>query len=179
MLLAAALAATGAAAEVVERSDDGFVSAFTVSIAAEPERVWQALTRELAAWWDPAHSYSGDAGNLALVLPGDAGDAAPGLVERSDAMFVRHMALDVAWPPRTLRLRGGLGPLQAMAASGSMSFELEAKDRATALAYRYTVNGAGTGALADAVDRVQLSQVRRLARYVETGSPDGAADPVP
>lgn len=38
------------------------------------------------------------------------------LIERNEGMFVPRMALEVASPPRTLYLRGGLGPLQTLAA---------------------------------------------------------------
>ena len=51
-----------------------------------------------------------------------------------------------------------------------MSFDLEATATGNRVAYRYTVDGRSVGAWADPVDRVQLGQLRRLKRYVVTGS---------
>ena len=77
-----------------------------------------------------------------------------------------------------LRLTGGLGPLQAMAVTGSMTFTLDNDGTATRLHYRYAVSGwapAGLTTLAEPVDRIQLGQLLRLKRYVETGTPVAGA----
>jgi hypothetical protein len=75
-----------------------------------------------------------------------------------------------------LRLQTALGPLQARAVTGVLSFQLKpddaAKDSATLLTLTYTVNGASASALdksAPAVDRVLAVQFEQLVRYVETG----------
>jgi hypothetical protein len=79
-------------------------------------------------------------------------------------------------PDRTLRLVGGLGPLQSMAVAGSMQYTLTDGDDGTSrLSYRYTVGGyypGGLDSVAAAVDLVQLGQLQRLKRYLETGSPE-------
>lgn len=165
-LLAALVAfAWGSGAEVLETDDNGFVSAHEVLIEATPSRVFDALVDEVDRWWDPAHSYSGDAANLSL-------DADCGLCEGLDAGsgIVRHMRVDVWRPGKSLVLAGGLGPLQRLGVAGSMAFDLEATATGTRVVYRYTVNGRNVGAWADPVDRVQLGQLLRLKRYVETGS---------
>ena len=81
----------------------------------------------------------------------------------------------------TLRMLGGLGPLQSMAVNGSMTFALTESDSgATRLEYEYAVGGYspdGLEALAEPVDRVQLGQLKRLQRFVETGSPDARSGP--
>ena len=157
--------AWGACAEVLEAHDNGFVSAHEIAIEATPSRVFDALVDEVHRWWDPAHSYSGDAANFSL-------DADCGLCEGLDADsgLVRHMRVDVWRPGKSLVLGGGLGPLQRLGVAGSMSFDLEATPTGTRVVYRYTVNGRNVGAWADPVDRVQLGQLLRLKRYVETGS---------
>jgi len=157
--------AWAACAEVLEADDDGFVSAHEVAIEATPSRVFDALVDEIDRWWDPAHSYSGDAANFSL-------DAACGLCEGVDADsgIVRHMRVDAWRPGKSIVLAGGLGPLQRLGVSGSMSFDLEATAAGTRVVYRYTVNGRNVGAWAEPVDRVQLGQLQRLKRYVETGS---------
>lgn len=157
--------AWGACAEVLDADDDGFVSAHEVVIEATPSRVFDALVDEVHRWWDPAHSYSGDAANFSL-------DADCGLCEDLDADsgLVRHMRVDAWRRGKWLVLGGGLGPLQRLGVSGSMSFDFEATETGTRVVYRYTVNGRNVGAWADPVDRVQLGQLLRLKRYVETGS---------
>ena len=157
--------AWGACAEVLDADDDGFVSAHEVVIEATPSRVFDALVDEVHRWWDPAHSYSGDAANFSL-------DADCGLCEGLDAGsgLVRHMRVDAWRRGKWLVLGGGLGPLQRLGVSGSMSFDFEATETGTRVVYRYTVNGRNVGAWADPVDRVQLGQLLRLKRYVETGS---------
>ena len=76
---------------------------------------------------------------------------------------------------------GGLGPLQAMAVSGSMTFTLAATDGGgTRLEYVYAVGGYspdGLDELAEPVDRVQLGQLQRLQRFIETGNPDAPTTP--
>lgn len=169
--LATACMALPAAAAVLESDSGGFVSAHEVAIAAPPERVFEALVAEVGAWWDPAHTYTGDASNMTF-------SEFPALWERfDDEGFVRHMAIDMVRPPTTLRLSGGLGPLQPLAVTGSMTFEIEDAGNGTKLAYRYLVNGRGLEGWADPVDRVMVGQLERLQRYVETGSPT-AAKPV-
>jgi hypothetical protein len=81
-------------------------------------------------------------------------------------------------PDRLLRMQGGLGPLQSMAVSGSMTFTLDEDGSATRLRYHYSVGGwapEGLQQMAAPVDQVQLGQLLRLKRYIETGSPTGAA----
>lgn len=168
LLLLAALSAAGAAyGEVVARSADGFVSEHELRLAASPGESYRALTEDLHAWWDPAHSYSGDAANFSI-------DARPGgcFCERlPDGGGVMHMQVVQAVPGRLLRLVGGLGPLQGLGAGGAMDFAFEPDGSGTLLRYRYSVHGffpAGLEPLATAVDRVQLGQLQRLKTYLET-----------
>ena len=158
-------------AAVTESDDGGFVSAHQVEIAASPTRVFEALVAEVGEWWDPEHTYTGDAGNMTF-------NEFPALWERfSDEGFVRHMAIDMVQPPKTLRLSGGLGPLQPLAVTGSMTFDLVLVAEGTRLSYRYVVNGRRLQEWAGPVDRVMAGQLARLRRYVETGAP--AADAAP
>ena len=152
--------------DLLEADDAGFVSSHEIEIAAPPGRVFDALTDEVAEWWDPAHSYSGDAANFGFdgVLGGLVEDLGQG-------GYVIHMRLVFLRHPKTLVLTGGLGPLLRLGVAGSMSFDLEATEAGTKLSYRYTVNGRNVAPLAEPVDRVQLGQLERLKRYVETGTP--------
>ena len=180
-LLLPALFAAATFAEVAQNEAHGFVSVHEVEIAAPPEGVWEALMEEVDEWWDPAHTYTGDARNMHF----DALDPLGVLWEElEDGGFVVHLHIDMARPPKTLRLRGALGPLQPLAVVGSMTFDLAAVDTASAaaengntrtrLAYRYVVNGPQLRDWAEPVDRVMGEQLARLRRFVETGEPTAA-----
>ena len=168
------MAALGALAcpvfgDLIETDDAGFVSSHEIEIAAPRDRVFDALIEEVAKWWDPAHSYSGEAANFSFDGLSFGGMA---LVEDlGEGGFVIHLRVVFARVPETLILTGGLGPLQRLGVADSMSFDLEATQAGTQLKYRYTVNGRNVALLAEPVDRVQLGQLERLKRYVETGSP--------
>ena len=168
------LLATPVFGEVAEVDEDGFVSTHVIEIDATPARVFEALTDEIGEWWDPAHTYTGDASNLEL----------DGICRCEDLdvrgmSFVVHMRVDYWHPGKRLRLQGGLGPLQTLGVTGSMSFDLTEQEGRTKLSYRYVVGGKRAQALAEPVDRVQLGQLLRLARYVETGSPGQTGIPIP
>ena len=88
---------------------------------------------------------------------------------------VRHFEVVHADAPRALRLIGGLGPLQEVGASGSLTWSLEASETGaeTRVSYSYAVHGhleGGLGAWASPVDGVLRQQLERLERLIETGS---------
>jgi len=157
-------------ADVVAKSATGFVSKHVLTISAPRTRVFHALTDEVGRWWNPEHSYSGVAANFSI-------DARAGgcFCERLKDGSVAHMTVVFVERDSVLRMIGGLGPLQAMAVSGSMTFALAQTDSgATRLEYEYAVGGyspEGLEGIAGPVDRVQLEQLQRLQRFVETGNP--------
>ncbi|MDZ7669766.1 MAG: SRPBCC domain-containing protein [Gammaproteobacteria bacterium] len=168
--LAAVLAGAGGAVhgKVAAQDAAGFVISHEMTVAGTPKRVFVALTDEIARWWDPDHSYSGQADNLFL-------DARAGgcFCERlGNGGSVEHMRVVFASPGRLLRLTGGLGPLQGMGASGSMDFNLRAAgDAATRLELRYIVSGFspdGLGDIAGPVDAVLANQLARLTEYLDS-----------
>ena len=110
-------------ADVVAKSPAGFVSKHVLTISAPPSQVFRALTDDVGRWWNPEHSYSGVAANFSL-------DARAGgcFCERLKNGSVAHMSVVFVERDATLRMVGGLGPLQAMAVSGSMTFKLAATD---------------------------------------------------
>ena len=55
----------------VKVSSAGFLVRHEMTIAAPPARVYDALVREVGSWWNPSHTFTGDAKNLSI-------DARPG-----------------------------------------------------------------------------------------------------
>ena len=171
-ILVAALAFAAAAAsraEVVDVGENGFTIKETASVSADPARAWAAAV-EVGKWWDPEHTYSGDAANLSLdpkpqgcwceKLPGKGG--------------VAHMTVVFADPGRTLRLTGGLGPLQSLAVAGVMTWTFIPVEKGATVEMTYLAGGYNRGGfkdLAPGVDAVLRAQIERYQRYVNTGKP--------
>jgi uncharacterized protein YndB with AHSA1/START domain len=160
-----ALASVSAGA--VEISVNGFLVRHEMTIAAPPEKVYDALTAQVGAWWNGQHTYSGDSRNLSLDLrPGGC------FCERLANGGVEHMRV-VQWRRnQLLRMSGGLGPLQGSGVAGSMTWLLSPADNATRLELTYSVGGymaGGFDSIAPAVERVTGEQAARLKRFVETG----------
>jgi hypothetical protein len=174
LMLAGALPllAGGAFAEVTGVGGGGFEVRERVHVAAEPAAVYAALMTP-GRWWDPQHTYSGDASRL--TLEAKAGgcwcEALPG------GGAVEHMTVLYLAPNKGLRLRGGLGPLQAMGVVGSFSITLAAADAGTDLTFTYAVGGYskdGFDDLSKGVDAVLGAQAARLKRLIETGKAQSA-----
>ena len=166
-LLAAPLPALG---EVVEAEDDVFVTRDAAVVSAEPYDAWRMLIA-VAEWWNPAHSWSGDSANLYLSAQANGcfcelmppADGAPEDVRRGS---VRHMVVEQVDPPRVLRMRGGLGPLQSEPVEGVLTITLEPVDAGTRIVWEYVVGGAmryEQAEMAEAVDTVMSAQLRGLA----------------
>lgn len=174
LLTAIALAAaTPATAGVTSATPTSFVIETSVTIDAPPAKVWDTL-RNPPAWWNPEHTYSGKSANLYL----DA-QATGCFCERlDDKGSIEHAHIVYVQPRRMIRMIGGLGPLQAEAVTGTLTFKLDAEGAgATKLSMIYVVGGfvrQGGEALAPVVDRVLGDQLARLKAAAE-----GASTPAP
>lgn len=156
-------------AEVTASAPEGFVSEHQLVLAATPERAYAALVDDIALWWDASHSYSGQA--AAFTLNATAGGC---FCEQTEDISVAHMRVGNAQTGRSLTLLGGLGPLQSMAVTGSMTFSFEPHAQGSLLKYSYRVGGyvpGGLEAMAGPVDQVQLGQLKRLQKYLASGEP--------
>lgn len=165
----AGLSSVSALADVTDSAATGFTTENRVQIAASPMRVYDMLTQQVSAWWDPAHTWSGDASNLSI-------DATPGghFKETIPGGGAIHMTVVYAHRGKLLRMSGGLGPLQGMAITGSLTWEMHEADGGTEVTVTYAVTGYRAGGLAllsVPVDGVLKHQLSRLKRYIETGTP--------
>lgn len=166
----------GLGAEVLDSSPAGFTVRSVRTIAAPPEVVWKKLPADIGRWWDPEHTWSGDAANLSLRA--EAGSCFCEKLPPDGS--VKHMEVVLAWPRKTLRLVGGLGPLQSEAVHGVMSFDFEKVEGGTKLTMTYTVSGhrkGGVDLFLPPVERVLGEMVERFATFVETGKPVRPAAP--
>jgi len=166
--LACVMAAGAARAEVTDKSAAGFEVTEKATIAATPAKVWDGLMHP-ARWWDPKHTFSGEAKNLSF-------DASGCLCERLKRGAVRHMSIVYADGATQLRLFGALGPLQFTGAAGHLGFTLKPSAGGTDVVLTYDVGGYAKGGLAETlaapVDLVLGQQLVRLKRSIETGKPD-------
>jgi uncharacterized protein YndB with AHSA1/START domain len=161
------LTSVAAGAEVLDRSATAFTSRTTVIIeGVAPQRAFDALVNDVSRWWNPAHTFSGDAANLRLA-------ATPGgcLCEAlPDGGGVAHAVVNHVVPGEMLRLAGALGPLQEHAIAGTLTWRFEKAATGTTATATYRVSGAFPGGLdkiAAAVDQVIAEQIGRLEAYLE------------
>lgn len=163
------LATVSSQAEVISAADHGFHVQTVVNIeGASPDEVYDAMTRKVSQWWDASHSYSLEASNFYME------DRANGcFCERlPNGGSVMHMQVAFADPGKTLRLLGGLGPLQGMGVNGAMTFSLKETETGTELSMTYIVSGYakdGLAGIAAPVDQVLAGQVGRLKAFMEKG----------
>jgi hypothetical protein len=167
--IAILLAQTVAAATVADSASSGFTVKITRTIQATPGDVYSHLIR-VGDWWSSEHTFSGNAHNL-YIEERPMGCFCEKLSNRGS---VRHMEVVFLSPGKTLRMSGGLGPLQELAASATLTFKLSQEGAGTKLEVTYAVGGyspQGMAFWAAPVDAVLTEQVTRLKNYVETGNP--------
>ncbi len=170
----AALLVTGAHCEVVDQQANGFSLQQSLTIDAPPDKVYAALI-DPSKWWDPAHTFSGDARNMTL----DARAGGCWCETLKNGGSVLHMTVVYADPGKLLRLHGGLGPFQSTGMEGTMNIVLQPKGSATNLAMVYNLGGyiwGGYQALPKTADGVLGLQFYRLKQLIET---DSASTPRP
>lgn len=148
--------------DVVSKEAGGFQLSFRKNTTADRRVAYQVLVSRFSQWWDSAHTYSGDSGNLSIDLQKSCIlEALPG------GGFVRHMEVVYHDPKQTtLRLTGGLGPLQEMGVQGAMTFQVITVDGQTEIRLTYNVVGHSAlnlDRLAPVVDRVLSEQLARLS----------------
>jgi len=160
LLIIGLIAASPAAAKVSSVSTSGFELSSSVTVKAPPATVYERIGR-IGEWWDAAHSYSGKASNLSLDLR--AGGC---FCEALPNGGVEHMRVINALPGRLVRLQGALGPLQADAVAGILTWSLKPSSDGTEISQTYRVSGTipeGADKIAPLADQVLEEQLQRLA----------------
>jgi uncharacterized protein YndB with AHSA1/START domain len=169
LLLVALLTPAWVMAEVADSSPGGFTVKFSLPMHSTPAQVYAALI-QVGNWWDPAHTFSGDAHNLSI----DEKAGGCFCEKLPDHGSVRHLEVLTVMPGKRLVMSGGLGPLQSIAASGSMTLQITAAGAGAKLDVVYTVAGylpAGMNTWAPRVDAMLQQQLGRLGNYIEKGKP--------
>lgn len=160
------MAPVPAAARVTASSESGFVSHNEIVVPVAPAAAWDGLLKP-GDWWSGEHTYSGSAANMTIeptaggcfceTIPGASGVAA-GQIE--------HMRVIYVMPGATLRMTGGLGPLQSEAVTGVLTMTIEPTGEGTKIAWDMVVGGymrTPMPEIAPLVDQVIGEQLSRLA----------------
>ena len=152
-----------ATADVVSASSNGFEIRHTVNLVVKPAVALQAFGN-VAAWWNPEHTYSGSSANLSLALtPGGC------FCERfPKGGGVEHMRVAFVDPGQHLVLTGALGPLLYEATAGVLDVSVKSTAGGSQLVFDYRAAGfykGGADKLAPIVDGVLASQMKRFRAY--------------
>lgn len=180
------LAVPTARAEVVTRSEAGFVVRLASEVTAPPAVAWKTILTP-AQWWQSQHTFSGDAANLSLdpqvggcfceVLPRP--DGAPPTQKPGG---VQHLRVVYIEPPRAMRLVGALGPLQSEGLSATMTITVKPTEKGSRILFEYVVGGFmryKVDEIAPAVDRMLTAQLASLSGKLGPVAEPVAAPPAP
>ncbi|MCG7531238.1 hypothetical protein MHM98_07710 [Psychrobium sp. MM17-31] len=150
-------------AEVTKQTANGFEITNSVKVSADTSQSYQQFLK-VGQWWHDSHTYSGKAANMTLDIESGC------FCERWDNNIVRHMNIVMAQPNKQQVWRGGLGPLQTLAASGALIWQFKAVDnKTTAISYTYKVHGdiGDVKMWSKAVDGVLTQQLTRLQERIQ------------
>jgi uncharacterized protein YndB with AHSA1/START domain len=167
-------AATSARAEVAQSDPQGFTIAIRRIVLADATQSWDGLVHP-ARWWNPEHSWSGDAANLGVEAR--AGGC---WCERWNGNEVEHGRIIRSEPGVNLRLRGVFGPLQEQALTGVMDFRLTQGKDGTQIDLSYRVSGPASARLdevAAIVDQVLSLQMDRFKAHLDPLAPQSQPAP--
>jgi hypothetical protein len=145
------------------------VLTYTLPVRVSPGRAYAAAV-DIAHWWSADHTYSGNAANLHM----DAKAGGCFCEKLANGGGVQHMTVVFALPGNTLRMTGGLGPLQSSGATGSLTLRFIGAQSATRVEMTYAVGGyvqGGADKLAAPVNAVLTEQLQRFKSFVDTGKP--------
>ena len=164
-VVALVASAENARAEVTAVASNGFEVHEIVHVAASSDKAYAALLLP-ARWWSSDHTFSASAANLSL----DARAGGCWCETLPDGGSAEHLRVVYVAPGKVLRLRGALGPFQALAVEGSMTWSVKSNANGTEISMSYVVGGYnkdGFEALSKAVDHVLGEQIERLRKFID------------
>jgi uncharacterized protein YndB with AHSA1/START domain len=170
LLIAAALLIPAAHAEVADSSANGFTVKLTVTVQGSPVNAYRKFVDDVGEWWSPDHTFSKDAHNLSI-------EEKPGgcfCEQLADGGGVRHLEIVNFMPGKYVVMSGGLGPLQSLAAAGTLSIQFAPVKEGTRVDVIYTLAGylpAGMNTWAAPVDGMLTQTFGRFKNYIEHGEP--------
>ena len=163
-LTAPLVAPSVAHAEVKDQAANGFTVENSQWVPVTPDVAWKALVEDVGQWWPADHSWWGDASKL-QIQPRAGGC----FCEIDGERQAWHMSVVFVEPGKTLRMTGGLGPLQGMGLSGALEWRLVPEKEGTRITLWYRAGGYTPDDLrtfAPVVDKVQGQQLGGLADYL-------------
>ena len=165
LLLGLAASPAMTLAAVKDAAPGGFTVENTEMVPVDADTAWKALVQDVDRWWPKDHSWWGQASKLSIEAR--AGGC---FCEIAGAQQAQHMTVTFVDPGKTLRMIGGLGPLQGMGLSGALEFRLAPADGGgTRITLSYRAGGYSPddiGKFAPVVDKVQAQQLGGLAAYL-------------
>ena len=155
-----------ARAEIKNATPSGFTVENTRVVPVDAATAWKALVEQVDKWWPKDHTWWGKESVLSI-------DARAGgcFCERAGAREAMHLTVAFLDPGKTLRMTGGLGPLQGMGLHGALEFRFApAPDgKGTSITLFYRAGGYSPDDLskfAPVVDQVQGLQLAGLATFL-------------
>lgn len=171
VIMASAILATPASAEVKSASETGFNIIHMATVDATPDDIWKRLIAP-KDYWSKAHSWSGS--TAGFYIDAQANGCFCELFQEADANgklktvgSVEHMRVIFAQPGKVLRMQGALGPLQSEAVLGTLTVAMEPVKGTTTtrVSFSYVVGGYmryKVSEIAPAVDKVLGEQFRNM-----------------
>jgi uncharacterized protein YndB with AHSA1/START domain len=160
----ATLAAFAVHAEVKDATASGFTVENTVQVPSDAMTAWNALINDIDRWWPRDHTWWGT-GSTLTIEPRAGGC----FCEHNGEQQAAHLQVTFVDPGKTLRMTGGLGPLQGMGISGALEFRFAPTAAGTTITLFYRAGGYtpdNLAAFAAVVDQVQAQQLGGLANYL-------------
>ena len=151
-------------AEVKDAKPNGFTIENSQVVSVDAKTAWDALVNHVGEWWPKDHTWWGDASKLS-IQPRAGGC----FCEIDGPKQAWHMTVTFVDPEQTLRMTGGLGPLQGMGLDGALEWRLAKAEGGTRITLWYRAGGYTPEDLTKfvpVVDQVQGMQLGGLADYL-------------
>jgi uncharacterized protein YndB with AHSA1/START domain len=168
--IVAAMAFGTARAEVKDSAPNGFTIENSQVVPVDAATAWKALVDDVGRWWPKDHTWWGDASKLSIQAR--AGGC---FCEIDGERQAWHMTVTFVDPGSTLRMTGGLGPLQGMGADGALEWRFAKAAEGTKITLWYRAGGYTPDDMSKfvpVVDQVQGQQLGGLADYLRAQAKD-------